>query len=354
MEPLFIAVMLGWLLRQMMQRQVEHAIVQDRLGRALLWARVYALLGPTPFALVQWGNLLGDLQSWDAAQKKFSWAARLGDTQGALLGLGTAALALAKTPEQSQQAHRYFSTLQGHMSSEALPLILRHPPKKSPEQWVACGVQYQQQGWVILDDFLSPETVSALHQWLQQPVLWRHQYTGYEGAHLDDGLSHPAIYALAEQLIDALPGVFADDRLMYAWAFRYHQNHQGVALHHDSAHVNVNLWLTPEDYNRDPHTGGLVLYPKCPPEAWDLERYTLSPEQMKTWIRVQAIEPVVIPYRQGRMVLFNSRFLHHTQDFQFHQAPHQQRLNLTLLFGQQPLRYHPRQILPASLYQQGL
>ncbi len=354
MEPFLVLLILGWLLRQGLQRQVERAIAQDHLERALVWARAYALLCPTPFSLVQWGNLLGDLQAWEAAQHKFRWALWLGDNQGAVLGLGTAALALARTPEHSQQAHRYFATSQGRNIPEIQTLTVTQNPEMDRAYLAQCAVQYLQQGWVVLDDFLIPETVNALHQWCQQPGLWRHSYPGYEGAHLDDGLSHPAMYALAQQLIVGLPGIFANHLLMYAWAFRYHANHQGVALHHDSAHVNVNLWLTPDRYNSDPHTGGLVLYPGSPPAAWDLERYTLSAEQMAQWIRSEALEPVVIPYRQGRMVLFNSRFLHQTQDFQFQLAPHQRRLNLTLLFGRQPLRYHPRQVLPASLFQQGL
>lgn len=351
MEALFFGLMLLWLLRQGTQFFVQRAIQHDHLEAALGWARAHTLLGPTRYSLVQWGNLLGDLQHWQRARQKFRWAHSLGYCPGALLGLGTAELALAKIPEDSESAHAYFTALH--------PTLHLPPCDLGPEaphllQAQALTDQYHEQGWILLDDFLSPAAVQALHQWCQHTGLWRHHYRGYDGAHLDDGLSHPVIYRLAQRLIKTLPGIFEQHLLMYAWAFRYHHNHEGVALHHDSAHINVNLWLTPEACNLNPQTGGLTLYPKSPPSAWDLERYTLSSEQMKQWVSDAKIQPVTIPYRQGRIALFNSRFLHQTQDFQFATEPSQQRLNLTLLFGQHPLRYHPRHTLPERHFQRGL
>lgn len=40
----------------------------------------------------------------------------------------------------------------------------------------------------------------------------------------------------------------------------------GIAVHADSASVNLNFWVTPDDANLDPDSGGLVVYPKVPPE----------------------------------------------------------------------------------------
>lgn len=39
----------------------------------------------------------------------------------------------------------------------------------------------------------------------------------------------------------------------------------GIAVHADSATVNLNFWLTPDEANLDPTSGGLVVYPKVPP-----------------------------------------------------------------------------------------
>ena len=39
----------------------------------------------------------------------------------------------------------------------------------------------------------------------------------------------------------------------------------GIAVHADHAAVNLNFWVTPDDANLDPSSGGLVVYPKAPP-----------------------------------------------------------------------------------------
>lgn len=38
-------------------------------------------------------------------------------------------------------------------------------------------------------------------------------------------------------------------------------------VHADDARVNLNFWVTPDDANLDPTSGGLVVYPKEPPNV---------------------------------------------------------------------------------------
>lgn len=42
---------------------------------------------------------------------------------------------------------------------------------------------------------------------------------------------------------------------------------EGITVHADSASVNLNFWVTPDDANLDPSSGGLVVYPKEPPSG---------------------------------------------------------------------------------------
>jgi hypothetical protein len=354
-EAIFAGIALLWLSRQGLQGLIQRYIRKDQLEKALRVAPLHTYLWPfSASSWVQWGNLLGDAQHWQIAQRKFRMALRLGGRNGALLGLGTAELALAESPQQSALAHPFFQAAAQGIKLATAQLPHKLPSPLSKDALKTLGEQYHKEGWVVIDNFLSCEAVDALYQHCQHPQMWRHTYTGYDGAHLDDGLSDPLIYQLAESLATDLNAIFNPYQLMYAWAFRYHPENQGVALHHDSAQINVNLWLTPDSYNKDSHTGGLLLYPQNPPGSWDLERYTLSPEQMQGFIQTPRREPVQIPYRQGRLVIFNSRFLHQTQSFSFQDQPHQRRLNLTLLFGKYPLRYHPRHILPKALYKTGV
>lgn len=191
------------------------------------------------------------------------------------------------------------------------------------------------------DGLLQNEALEQLLQFCQYSTIWHHAYAnGYLGAHLDDGMSCPLLYQIAAALRQVLPGIFADTRLVYLWAFKCRDRVPGVAMHHDSALVNVNLWLTPDRANRDPERGGIRVWPKEPPAAWDLERYRIAPATMAAW--VEGVAPVVVPYRQNRAVIFNSRLFHATDAFDFEPGYLNQRINVTLLFGRAPLRYHPK------------
>lgn len=48
--------------------------------------------------------------------------------------------------------------------------------------------------------------------------------------------------------------------LKYLWAYKYHDAYSGINLHADQAAVNVNIWLTADEANLDPTSGGLVVF----------------------------------------------------------------------------------------------
>lgn len=216
-------------------------------------------------------------------------------------------------------------------------------------------LDYQQTGLSVIDKLLSDQALQALLDLCQRSSFWHHAYAnGYWGAYLDDGLNAPILYQLAEALKLQFPAIFAQLQLVYLWAFKAEAGGRGVALHHDSALVNVNLWLTPDHANRNPQSGGICIYPESPPLSWDLERYSLSSEQMQRFLVARQAQAICVPYRQNRTTIFDSRYLHQTQDYDFKPGFANQRINLTLLFGERPLRYAPRLSLPQHVFEQGL
>lgn len=358
----------------------------------------------------RWANVLGDLNCWKLAHQGFSLARWLQPQWiDAHLGLGTVMLAQAVSSADStriESADRHF--LQAYLLRRGLPRwgldCLPHDlicpvqplaePKSDPlvsahfeKQWqwlqqqglVSEGhqaaaaqrahylvrpaaikgltlqtldqqgleSQYAEQGFVVCDDLLAQQVLRTLWQSCLQNTFWHHAYSqGYLGAYLDDGLGSPLLYQVAAELQATLPGIFAGQRLMYAWAFKCLGHTSGVALHYDAATINVNLWLTPESANLTPESGGLCLYPEPPPADWDLARYALSQAQMHQVIQNQRMIPIA--YRQNRAVIFDSRLLHSSQAVNFAPAHEQQRINLTFLFGTRPLRHHPKMLLPSA------
>lgn len=101
--------------------------------------------------------------------------------------------------------------------------------------------------------------------------------------------------------------------------------------------MNFNFWITPDDANLDRENGGLIVYTKAAPLADDLKKWN-SVEKTKIsamheFIETSGADPVNIPYRQNRAVLFNSDLLHETAPFRFKKGYTNRRINLTMLFG---------------------
>lgn len=197
------------------------------------------------------------------------------------------------------------------------------------------------------DGFLSPETLSALQAFCLNSTIWHDasRKAGYLASTLDDGFSCPLLYQIAAELRKALPDLFADCPLVYMWAFKCDSEGQGIALHNDSAFLNLNFWITPDTANLDADRGGLVIYPQAPPQAWDFEQIRIDAQGIEQWLAAHPQTPVRIPYRCNRAVLFRSRLFHASDRYQFKPGYENRRINITLLFGKKTLKYYPRPTL---------
>ena len=105
-------------------------------------------------------------------------------------------------------------------------------------------------------------------------------------------------------------------------------------MHADEAAVNVNIWLTPDEANLDPTSGGLVVYTVKPPKDWDFELYNRDTDFVyERLIKPSDFANVTIPYRENRAVIFDSALFHATDKFAFKKGYKNKRINLTLLYG---------------------
>lgn len=203
----------------------------------------------------------------------------------------------------------------------------------------AVEATFQREGWVALDQFLAPDALEAILHFCQKSTIWHddHKAGGYLGSYIDDGFSCPLLYQVARELKETLPGILGAWSLLQMWGYNHDSRCEGIGLHADSAAVNVNFWLTPDEANRDPEHGGLLVYPLEAPADWNFDTLNNATAQMQELISAQAVSPVKIPYAQNRAVIFRSRFFHATDQVDFEPGYLNRRINVTLLYG----RYQP-------------
>lgn len=233
-----------------------------------------------------------------------------------------------------------FDTLRDS-EGNAIPLLSTSMDSaKIEREWFGEDPQHQQEGIVVLDDVLSPQALQKVRQLLLESTVWyqtRRAKSGrYTGAYLSDGLHDRILMEMALELSDRLPRIFEGHPLNFLWAYKYDPDYAtGINIHADEAAVNVNCWLTPNEANLDPTSGGLVVYTAKPPADWNYQHYNGNPNFIKeNLLKHTNYANVTVPHRQNRCVLFDSALFHNTDKLDFKKGYENRRINLTFLYGQ--------------------
>lgn len=190
-------------------------------------------------------------------------------------------------------------------------------------------------GAVWFDDFLSPKALSLLQRFLLNSTVWYDfsHIGGCLASYLEDGLASPLMLQIADEVRAALPEIFADHPLTQIWAFKAIDVQRGIDVHADDGAVSINFWVTPDEANEDAERGGLVIYGKQPPPGWEISDYLADSARIRDYLDDGDQDKIVVPYRENRAVLFDSRLFHESDAPRFKPGYENRRINITLLFG---------------------
>ena len=119
------------------------------------------------------------------------------------------------------------------------------------------------------------------------------------------------------------------------WAFNYDSEmHKGIAPHADFAMVNLNFWITPNQFNLSKNSSGLKIYNKPVPDNWSFEDYNSESNHLiNNYLGKEKDNFIKIPYKYNRAILFDSSLIHETDKLQFTDSYIGRRINYTILFG---------------------
>ena len=188
---------------------------------------------------------------------------------------------------------------------------------------------------VCIDNLLSPIALAELQKFCLVSAVWHKDYDGqYLGAFAQEGFIGPRHCQIACELRAKMPRIFGGHRLRQLWSFKcMSQTHTGLKVHADFASVNLNFWLTPDEANLDPASGGLIVHDVSAPTDWNFQDYNNNEKRIYEFLHANGASRIKIPYRCNRAVLFNSSLFHETDKFQFKEGYENRRTNVTYLFG---------------------
>ena len=130
-----------------------------------------------------------------------------------------------------------------------------------------------------------------------------------------------------------MENIFKDLKLTQAWVYKYESTKAGVNVHADPAVVNVNFWITPDEYNNNKNAGGLKVYDAPAPENWTFTKYNSNHKEIYKFLTEKKANCTTIPYKFNRAELFNSAYFHETDKIDFKDGYESRRINVTYLFG---------------------
>ena len=189
---------------------------------------------------------------------------------------------------------------------------------------------------MYVDALLTELALSGIRNFCLESTIWKRDYqNGYIGTFLANGFACPLLLQIAEELRTRFPRIFRQHQLQQAWAFKHDSAMRGLNMHADAAAVNVNFWITPNEGNRNPESGGLVVWDKEAPDHWDFAEYNdeKNREKIQEYLKESGAQPITIPHRQNRAIIFNSNLFHETDSIDFRDTYESRRINVTLLYG---------------------
>lgn len=203
--------------------------------------------------------------------------------------------------------------------------------------WAAIEEQYFSSSpeIVAIDNFLAPRALEELRKFCLVSTVWKTDYPKqYLGALASAGFVSPLHVAIARDLQRRMPRIFAGHRFEQLWGFKFSPKMRaGLNVHADFARVNLNFWVTPDDANLDPTTGGLVVHDVPAPADWRFQDYNIDDQGIYAFLKRTGARSHRFPYRCNRAVLFNSSLFHETDAIHFKPGYENRRVNITYLFG---------------------
>lgn len=195
----------------------------------------------------------------------------------------------------------------------------------------------QEARFVYFDGLFTPDGLEALRTYLLYSTIWHNDAQkgrGYLGAYATSGLMHPLVTRISATVERVLARVLDGAGLRQIWCYRNLGRSAGVGVHADFSAINLNVWLTPEAFNLQPDSGGLVFYEKRAPADWSFERFNGDDEGIAATI---ADAPRTrVPYRMNRAMIFDSALFHGSDRVLFENCFEGWRINMTMLFGERP------------------
>ncbi len=188
-------------------------------------------------------------------------------------------------------------------------------------------------GVACIDNLLSPEALAQLQRFCLESTVWRRSYRqGYLGAYPESGFVSPLLLQLAAELKAAMPELLREHHLTYWWSFVCQHQRPGTDIHADQSDISLNFWITPDQANLVPGSGGLEMWNVAAPSDWTFNDYNADGYRIRLHLSSIGAQRKSFAYAENRALLFDGMLFHQTASCRFADGFENRRRNITMLF----------------------
>jgi hypothetical protein len=175
----------------------------------------------------------------------------------------------------------------------------------------------------IIDNFFDDQTCDQLRQYMLDAKNFDEVYHDYAAINFYD--QSPEVSFIQNKVHELKNFTY-----LRSWSFIYKNFSRGVLPHADPSTYTLSVWVTPDESILDWRENGLNIY-MVKPIADNDTNYTNGHEYIYSIIK--DVNPVKIPYRYNRAILFDSRYIHSSDNVSMKSGLENRRVSYTYLFG---------------------
>ncbi len=186
---------------------------------------------------------------------------------------------------------------------------------------------------LIIDDFLEPKICALLHSEMLNNQMWRLKNPLSKHLYNSQPITNETKNLLLKSNHIAQQMLTKEIELIDYWAILYSKNTDGN-VHADFGQLTLTYWITPDKFNLNPETGGLLIYDVRRADNLSASSYLQTGNESEKFVITHTKSNKIIPYRCNRAVIFDSSYYHKTNSPLFDTShPEGMRMNITLAYA---------------------
>jgi len=176
----------------------------------------------------------------------------------------------------------------------------------------------------IFDNFFPDDLCKEMYRYMIELNSYHENYADYSAVNFFERL--PAVDVIEKNVNE-----LNDLKYERAWSFIYRNHARGVMPHADPSTLTFTVWITPDESILNHRENGLNIWTVDTPK--EIPHQDNGTMQERIFDLIKDREPVKIPYKYNRAILFESKYLHATDCVSMKHGIENQRVNYTFLFS---------------------